>query len=83
MPCDLCFSHSENTQYQMLYSRGAGVIHVLGVVPQSKLLQTHIIEYKYDTFCSAASMARPWIIFVGMLVAFLIVTGQYRGGASD
>lgn len=50
---------------------------------EMKLLQTHIIEYKYDTFCSAASMARPWIIFVGMLVAFLIVTGQYRGGASD
>lgn len=37
MPCDLCFSHSENTQYQMLYSCGAGVIHVLGVVPQSHL----------------------------------------------
>ena len=50
---------------------------------EMKLLQTHIIEYKYDTFCWAASVARPWIIFVGMLVAFLIVTGQYRGGASD
>lgn len=50
---------------------------------QMKLLQTHTIEYKYDTFCWAASVARPWIIFVGMLVAFLIVTGQYRGGASD
>jgi hypothetical protein len=48
-----------------------------------KLFQTHTIEYKYDTFCWAASVARPWIIFVGMLVAFLIVTGQYRGGASD
>lgn len=33
----LCFSHSEDTRYQMLYSRGAGVIHVLGVVPQSHL----------------------------------------------
>lgn len=50
---------------------------------EMKLLQTHIIEYKYDTFCWAASVVRPWIIFVGMLVAFLIVTGQYRGGASD
>lgn len=48
-----------------------------------KLFQTHTIEYRYDTFCSAASIARPWIIFVGMLVAFLIVTGQYRGGSSD
>uniref|UniRef100_A0A8C2U505 ER membrane protein complex subunit 1 n=1 Tax=Coturnix japonica TaxID=93934 RepID=A0A8C2U505_COTJA len=28
---------SEDTRYQMLYSRGAGVIHVLGVVPQSHL----------------------------------------------
>uniref|UniRef100_A0A8C5U813 ER membrane protein complex subunit 1 n=1 Tax=Malurus cyaneus samueli TaxID=2593467 RepID=A0A8C5U813_9PASS len=28
---------SESTQYQLLYSRGTGVIHVLGIVPQSHL----------------------------------------------
>lgn len=32
-----CFSCSENTQYQLLYSHGTGVIHVLGIVPQSHL----------------------------------------------
>uniref|UniRef100_A0A8C3GP43 ER membrane protein complex subunit 1 n=1 Tax=Cairina moschata TaxID=8855 RepID=A0A8C3GP43_CAIMO len=28
---------SESTRYQLLYSRGTGVIHVLGIVPQSHL----------------------------------------------
>uniref|UniRef100_A0A8C3GUG9 ER membrane protein complex subunit 1 n=1 Tax=Corvus moneduloides TaxID=1196302 RepID=A0A8C3GUG9_CORMO len=28
---------SESTQYQLLYSRGTGVIHVVGIVPQSHL----------------------------------------------
>lgn len=32
-----CFSCSESTRYQLLYSRGTGVIHVLGIVPQSHL----------------------------------------------
>jgi len=34
---DCCFSCSESTQYQLLYSHGTGVIHVLGIVPQSHL----------------------------------------------
>ncbi|WP_407925777.1 virulence factor TspB C-terminal domain-related protein [Acinetobacter geminorum] len=37
----------------------------------------------YETFCLGASYARPWIIFVGMLTAFFIVTGHYRGGSND
>lgn len=32
-----CLSCSESTQYQLLYSHGTGVIHVLGIVPQSHL----------------------------------------------
>lgn len=32
-----CLSCSESTQYELLYSRGTGVIHVVGIVPQSHL----------------------------------------------
>lgn len=47
------------------------------------LLQTHTISFDYQTFCYGASLARPFIIFVGMFSAFLIVTGHYRGGSDD
>lgn len=33
----LLLSCSESTQYELLYSRGTGVIHVVGIVPQSHL----------------------------------------------
>ena len=47
------------------------------------IVQTYTIQFSYETFCLGASLARPWIIFVGMLTAFFIVTGHYRGGSND
>lgn len=40
------------------------------------LFQTHTLTYSYETMCNIASFIRPIIIFIGMFVAFLIVTGQ-------
>ncbi|WP_109441952.1 virulence factor TspB C-terminal domain-related protein [Acinetobacter haemolyticus] len=45
------------------------------------LLQAHEISFDYDNFCAGAAISRPWVIFSGMLIAFLIVVGQYRGGS--
>lgn len=45
------------------------------------LLKTHTIYFSYDVMCFGASYARPFIIFSGMLIAFLIVTGAYRGSS--
>lgn len=47
------------------------------------IVQTYTVQFSYETFCLGASYARPWIIFVGMLTAFFIVTGHYRGGSND
>lgn len=47
------------------------------------IVQTYSVQFSYETFCLGASYARPWIIFVGMLTAFFIVTGHYRGGSND
>jgi hypothetical protein len=47
------------------------------------IVQTYTVQFSYETFCLGASLARPWIIFVGMLTAFFIVTGHYRGGSND
>ncbi|WP_265597005.1 virulence factor TspB C-terminal domain-related protein [Acinetobacter gyllenbergii] len=47
------------------------------------IVQTYTITFSYENFCYGASLARPWVIFVGMLTAFLIVTGQIRGGSND
>jgi hypothetical protein len=53
------------------------------MVIRFNLLEEHVITFSYDNFCYGASLARPWVIFVGMLTAFLIVTGQIRGGSDD
>jgi hypothetical protein len=45
------------------------------------LLRTHTLTFSYDTMCLGASFARPFVIFSGMLIAFLIVTGVYRGSS--
>ncbi|NAR19453.1 hypothetical protein GPS63_14345 [Acinetobacter haemolyticus] len=45
------------------------------------LLQAHEISFDYDNFCAGAAIARPFVIFSGMFIAFLIVVGQYRGGS--
>lgn len=45
------------------------------------LLRTHTLTFSYDTMCLGASFARPFVIFSGMLIAFLIVTGSYRGSS--
>ncbi|OJK08004.1 hypothetical protein BRY75_04440 [Acinetobacter baumannii] len=47
------------------------------------LIQTHTIQFSYETFCYGATLVRPWVIFVGMLSAFFIVTGHYRGASND
>ncbi|WP_151766036.1 virulence factor TspB C-terminal domain-related protein [Acinetobacter colistiniresistens] len=53
------------------------------MVIRFNLLEEHVITFSYDNFCYGASLARPWVIFVGMFTAFLIVTGQIRGGSDD
>ncbi|MCU4386538.1 hypothetical protein KTH40_02810 [Acinetobacter haemolyticus] len=45
------------------------------------LLEAHEISFDYDNFCAGAAIARPFVIFSGMFIAFLIVVGQYRGGS--
>lgn len=45
------------------------------------LFKTHTLTFSYDTMCLGASFARPFVIFSGMLIAFLIVTGVYRGSS--
>ncbi|XP_042739236.1 ER membrane protein complex subunit 1 isoform X2 [Lagopus leucura] len=51
---------SENTQYQMLYSRGAGVIHVLGVVPQSHL-KVLTLRVEDGEVIEQTNVAAPWL----------------------
>lgn len=51
---------SENTQYQMLYSRGAGVIHVLGVVPQSHL-KVLTLSVEDGEVIEQTKVAAPWL----------------------
>uniref|UniRef100_A0A669QX33 ER membrane protein complex subunit 1 n=1 Tax=Phasianus colchicus TaxID=9054 RepID=A0A669QX33_PHACC len=52
---------SENTQYQMLYSRGAGVIHVLGVVPQSHLKVLTLSVEDGEVIEQVTKVAAPWL----------------------
>lgn len=73
--CDLCFSHSENTQYQMLYSRGTGVIHVLGVVPQSHL---KVLTLRVED----GEVVEQVVLDYGPQTANLIRTNTVRGVVS-
>ncbi|NWI88092.1 EMC1 protein, partial [Pitta sordida] len=51
---------SESTQYQLLYSHGTGVIHVLGIVPQSHLrVLTFSVEDGEIT--KQVTVAAPWL----------------------
>lgn len=64
------------------------LVNATGTCPQPmqisfSIVQTYTIQFSYETFCLGATLARPWIIFVGMLTAFFIVTGHYRGGSND
>ncbi|OXB77273.1 UNVERIFIED_CONTAM: hypothetical protein H355_002265 [Colinus virginianus] len=52
---------SESTQYQMLYSRGTGVIHVLGVVPQSHLKVVTLSVEDGEVTEQQSSIAAPWL----------------------
>ncbi|OXB64397.1 hypothetical protein ASZ78_009980 [Callipepla squamata] len=52
---------SENTQYQMLYSRGTGVIHVLGVVPQSHLKVVTLSVEDGEVTEQQTNVAAPWL----------------------
>uniref|UniRef100_A0A8C5U5C5 ER membrane protein complex subunit 1 n=1 Tax=Malurus cyaneus samueli TaxID=2593467 RepID=A0A8C5U5C5_9PASS len=51
---------SESTQYQLLYSRGTGVIHVLGIVPQSHL---NILTFNVEDgeITKQVRVAAPWL----------------------
>ncbi|XP_071305303.1 ER membrane protein complex subunit 1 isoform X1 [Agelaius tricolor] len=51
---------SESTQYELLYSRGTGVIHVVGIVPQSHLsVLTFSVEDGEIT--RQVRVAAPWL----------------------
>ncbi|NXO30516.1 EMC1 protein, partial [Cisticola juncidis] len=51
---------SESTQYQLLYSRGTGVIHVVGFVPQSHL---NILTFNVEDgeITKQVRVAAPWL----------------------
>ncbi|RMB91782.1 hypothetical protein DUI87_32012 [Hirundo rustica rustica] len=51
---------SESTQYQLLYSRGTGVIHVLGIVPQSHL---NVLTFNVEDgeITKQVRLAAPWL----------------------
>ncbi|XP_049671611.1 ER membrane protein complex subunit 1 [Accipiter gentilis] len=51
---------SESTQYQLLYSHGTGVIHVLGIVPQSHL---NILTFSVEDgeMTKQIRVAAPWL----------------------
>uniref|UniRef100_A0A803YN11 ER membrane protein complex subunit 1 n=1 Tax=Meleagris gallopavo TaxID=9103 RepID=A0A803YN11_MELGA len=51
---------SDNTQYQMLYSHGTGVIHVLGVVPQSHL-KVLTLRVEDGEVIEQTKVAAPWL----------------------
>ncbi|NWW60850.1 EMC1 protein, partial [Ifrita kowaldi] len=54
-------SCSESTQYQLLYSRGTGVIHVVGIVPRSHLnILTFNVEDGEITR-QVVRVAAPWL----------------------
>ncbi|EFF82564.1 hypothetical protein HMP0015_1955, partial [Acinetobacter haemolyticus ATCC 19194] len=38
------------------------------------------LEYPYDLMCDGAALVRPWIILLGLLVSYFVVTGQRSGG---
>uniref|UniRef100_A0A8C3GTY0 ER membrane protein complex subunit 1 n=1 Tax=Corvus moneduloides TaxID=1196302 RepID=A0A8C3GTY0_CORMO len=51
---------SESTQYQLLYSRGTGVIHVVGIVPQSHL---NVLTFNVEDgeITKQVRVAAPWL----------------------
>uniref|UniRef100_A0A8B9VE48 EMC1 first beta-propeller domain-containing protein n=1 Tax=Anas zonorhyncha TaxID=75864 RepID=A0A8B9VE48_9AVES len=51
---------SESTRYQLLYSRGTGVIHVLGIVPQSHL---NVLTFSVEDgeITEQTKVAAPWL----------------------
>ncbi|NXS23588.1 EMC1 protein, partial [Mystacornis crossleyi] len=53
-------SCSESTQYQLLYSRGTGVIHVVGIVPQSHL---NVLTFSVEDgeITKQVRVAAPWL----------------------
>ncbi|RZG66679.1 hypothetical protein EXU29_18390 [Acinetobacter wuhouensis] len=40
------------------------------------LISQHTLRFEYTTFCNIASFIRPIVIFCGMFIAFMIVTGH-------
>ena len=38
------------------------------------------LEFPYDLMCDGAALVRPWVILLGMLVSYFIITGQRSGG---
>ncbi|KGL83409.1 ER membrane protein complex subunit 1, partial [Tinamus guttatus] len=51
---------SESARYQLLYSRGTGVIHVLGIVPQSHL---NVLTFSVEDgeITKQMRVASPWL----------------------
>ncbi|KAF4801416.1 ER membrane protein complex subunit 1 isoform X1 [Turdus rufiventris] len=63
---------SESTQYQLLYSRGTGVIHVVGIVPQSHL---NVLTFNVEDgeITKQVRVAAPWL---GALQGSCAVVGE-------
>lgn len=38
------------------------------------------LELPYDLMCDGAALVRPWVILLGMLVSYFVITGQRSGG---
>ncbi|XP_064027979.1 ER membrane protein complex subunit 1 isoform X2 [Pogoniulus pusillus] len=57
---------SETTQYQLLYSHGTGVIHVLGIVPQSHLTVL-TLSVEDGEVTKQMRVAAPWLKSLGGL----------------
>ncbi|NWW39847.1 EMC1 protein, partial [Panurus biarmicus] len=52
---------SESTQYQLLYSRGTGVIHVVGIVPHSHLNVLTFNVEDGEITKQVVRVAAPWL----------------------
>lgn len=45
-------------------------------------IATATLEFKYDLMCYAAALVRPWMILLGLIVSYFVITG-HRSGSQD
>ncbi|NXP40914.1 EMC1 protein, partial [Leiothrix lutea] len=78
---------SESTQYQLLYSRGTGLIHVVGIVPQSHL---NILTFNVEDGEITKQVLEPWngfmlacLFLLNLVFSVVVWVGEGGVGLSE